>query len=118
MAAQEYTQKLHDALVKAERALCYVLGFDLECDNGYADPLSHIVPHYHLQHGCEGVAQVAWDFILLRCNQAPHMLHISSGLHHPKQTLVCLALWQAIALSTRACEIMSSAFAKQFAIPW
>ncbi|KAK9865153.1 hypothetical protein WJX84_006949 [Apatococcus fuscideae] len=64
MLNTEYTQKLHEALIKAERALCYVLGFDLEAFNGYADLVNLIKP-YHLKDGCEHVPQVAWDFLIL-----------------------------------------------------
>lgn len=62
---QDYTQKLHDALVKAERALCYVLGFNLEPFNSYAD-LYKLIKPYQLSSNCEDVPQMAWDFLILR----------------------------------------------------
>ena len=70
---QDYTQKLHDALVKAERALCYVLGFNLEPFNSYADLYTLIKP-YQLSSNCEDVPQMAWDFLILR--SAHHLLPV------------------------------------------
>ncbi len=64
---------MHEALIKAERALCYVLGFDLEAFNGYADLVNLIKP-YHLKDGCEHVPQVAWDFLILRQDMSNELL--------------------------------------------
>ena len=70
---QDYTQKLHDALVKAERALCYVLGFNLEPFNSIAD-LYKLIKPYQLSSNCEDVPQMAYDFLILR--SAHHLLPI------------------------------------------
>ena len=80
---QGYMQKLHDALVKAERALCYVLGFELESVNGYMHPENFLdlVNKHHLTAGYKDVPQVAWDFILLRYHPAWFTLLNVLSLH-------------------------------------
>ncbi|KAK9832201.1 hypothetical protein WJX74_002645 [Apatococcus lobatus] len=64
MLSSDYTQKLHEALVKAERALCYVLGFNLEPFDSYTD-LYKLIKPYQLSSNCEDVPQMAWDFLIL-----------------------------------------------------